>query len=227
MTTLIANCPHCGASRITFLIRGSQISSDYSGDLFCSCRECGESSIFEVETARVNLFNLLDKAEHIGESLIKSLSLRDTPLVGGLKCPNDVPEHIEKIFNEGSRCASVGCSNASVAMFRLVVDMATRSLLPGEDTSISDLPNAKQRSSTYHRLEWLREKGLIPADLWSLADCVREDGNDAAHDGTLTADDAADIGDFTVALLERLFTEPARLRAAKARREIRRGEIPF
>ncbi|KQS48531.1 hypothetical protein ASG20_14190 [Sphingomonas sp. Leaf198] len=61
-------------------------------------------------------------------------------------------------------------------------------------------------------------------ELADLADCVREDGNDGAHDGTLGKADAEDLVDFTQQLLERVYSEPARLRIAKARREARRAE---
>jgi hypothetical protein len=66
------------------------------------------------------------------------------------------------------------------------------------------------------------ENGLIAQDLYDLSECIREDGNDGAHDGTLTKEDAADLLDFTVALFERMFTEPERLRLAKERRDKRR-----
>jgi hypothetical protein len=55
---------------------------------------------------------------------------------------------------------------------------------------------------------------------------VREDGNDGAHDGTLGKEDAEDLLDFTTALLERIYTEPERLRLAQERREKRRLVTP-
>jgi hypothetical protein len=58
--------------------------------------------------------------------------------------------------------------------------------------------------------------------LRELASCVREDGNDGAHAGTLSKEDAEDLLDFTCALLERLITEPKRLELAEARRNERR-----
>jgi hypothetical protein len=55
-----------------------------------------------------------------------------------------------------------------------------------------------------------------------ISTCIREDGNDGAHQGTLTKEDAEDLLDFTTALLERLFTEPRRLEIAQERRKERR-----
>jgi hypothetical protein len=42
--------------------------------------------------------------------------------------------------------------------------------------------------------------------------------------GTLTRNDALDLQDFCVALLERIFTEPKRLQLAAERRAQRRGK---
>ena len=56
-----------------------------------------------------------------------------------------------------------------------------------------------------------------------LAKCVREDGNDGAHDGTLSEEEAADMLDFTTALLDRLISEKARIAKAEERRNARRA----
>lgn len=65
-----------------------------------------------------------------------------------------------------------------------------------------------------HQLRYLRELSL----------CIKEDGNDGAHAGSLTKDDAEDLLDFTFALLERIYTEPERLRLAQERRNARRSK---
>ena len=76
------------------------------------------------------------------------------------------------------------------------------------------------------RLHWLFDQGLIPSALRELARSVREDGNDGAHAGTLSKEDADNLLDFTVALLERLVTEPRKIQLAEARREARREPKP-
>lgn len=102
-------------------------------------------------------------------------------------------------------------------MYRLCLDIATKSLLPSEGE-----PNSKTRRSLGLRLSWLFDNGALAEDLKLLADCVQQDGNDGAHDGTLTKEDAQDLHDFCVEMLRRLYTEPARLKLAKDRREQRR-----
>ena len=115
----------------------------------------------------------------------------------------------------------VGCYNAAGTMFRLCVDFATNELLP--DMGLPGGPNSKQRRELGHRLQWLFDNGLLPEQLHGLASCVKEDGNDGAHRGSLTKEDAEDLIDFATALLERLYTEPKRLQLAEQRRTARRN----
>jgi hypothetical protein len=63
----------------------------------------------------------------------------------------------------------------------------------------------------------------LSADLRELSKAIREDGNDGAHQGTLTKGDAEDLLDFTVALLKRVYTEPKQLELAEERRKQRRA----
>lgn len=104
-------------------------------------------------------------------------------------------------------------------MFRLCIDLVTRALLPEEET---EGLNKRTRRNLGLRLPWLFDNGLLPETLRELSTCVREDGNDAAHAGTLTKQDAEDLLDFTTVLLERIYSEPERLRLAKERRLKRR-----
>ena len=106
-------------------------------------------------------------------------------------------------------------------MFRLCVDMATRSMLPTEDTPGL---SAKIRRDLGLRLPWLFESERLPESLRELSSCIKEDGNDGAHAGNLSESDASDLLDFSAALLERIYTEPERLRLAKERRDARRAQ---
>ena len=110
-------------------------------------------------------------------------------------------------------------------MFRKVVDKATRDMLPpqpeDEDKNHPDFIAWKVRKDLKLRLEWLVGHGKIPATLEPLLESVREDGNDAAH-ATIGKEEAEDLLDFTVVLLETLFTLPGQIEANRARREARR-----
>ena len=105
-------------------------------------------------------------------------------------------------------------------MFRLCVDHATTALLPKDGHPGL---NGAVRRSLGLRLQWLFDNGQLPQALRDLSHAVKEDGNDGAHVGILNTQDAEDLLDFTIALLERLYTEPKRIELAVARRTARRA----
>jgi len=73
-------------------------------------------------------------------------------------------------------------------------------------------------------MEWLLDNKILPEALRELAECVKDDGNDGAHEGILDKETAEDLDDFVYILLERLYTEPQRLVDAKERRKQRKGK---
>ena len=117
--------------------------------------------------------------------------------------PEFLPETINKVFKEGASCLSISCWNAAGTMFRQCLDIATKSLIP--EDGVENLKSS-QRNNLGPRIKWLIEEKRIPKELEELATCIRQDGNDGAHDGTLGETDAMDLLDFTVHLLECLYT---------------------
>lgn len=239
MAELVANCPRCGAQEITFDVLHQNRLPDGrlpGGSLrryeaFCVCRRCNRSTVFVLSTTYPTFNARCDAlsnaiAAYEGE-LGSFLSIRGFINQSDLNAapgPEHVPSNLGGVFLEGSRCLAIGCFNAAGTMFRLCIDMATRSLLPAEGSENG--PNAKQRRDLGLRLPWLFNNDKLPAGLHDLASCVKEDGNDGAHSGTLTQEEAHDLFDFTFALLERLYTEPERLRLAVERRQARRANPP-
>lgn len=136
--------------------------------------------------------------------------------------PEYLPEDIDRAFKEGTRCLAIGCHNAAAAMFRLCLDLATKSRLPNEGTEGG--PNNHQRRYLAPRLEWLFEQKRLPEDLQELSTAVKDYGNDGAHDGTLDDNEADDLYDFAYAVLDRLYTQPERVSQMRARRDERRAK---
>lgn len=221
VSLLTADCPRCGAKHVTFDV-GAQKSRgivrfEWSEqfEVFSVCRHCHKSTVFLVSNkiydarglwpdTKVGVVSyngyINDFFDVDGYINIRDLAV-DQP-------PDHVPDKISAIYSEASTCVAVQCWNAAGAMFRLAVDMATKSLLPPE----GEPPIAKIR----------RSLGFY--DLQELAECIKEDGNDGAHDGSLTKNEALDLQEFTFNLLERLYTAPKKLELAAARRRERRGE---
>ena len=230
MSDLIANCPRCGAQHVTFDLKSStptRYQYDWQTwyEAFAVCRHCRRSTVFVVSELGIN------EAKHIKQEGLAKTTLAANSLVkvedyisqknaDARPAPEHLPKEIKSAFDEGAICLAVGCVNAAATMFRLCVDIATRSLLPKEDEKGL---SAKIRRNLGLRLPWLLDNGVLPEALRELSTCIKDDGNDGAHVGTLGAEDAEDLIDFTIALLERLYTEPERLRIAKERRDSRRA----
>lgn len=231
MSELVANCPRCKAKEMTFdLISEIRMPSHNSWqrryEAFCICRACNRSTVFVLLQIDYEASDLLEKSR-LAEldcavnqfvNVTAHISLKDA---GGELPPDHLPANIEAGFREGAACLAIGCPNAAGTMFRLCVDLATRSMLPGGKEK--GLNNTVRRNLGL-RLPWLFDNGVLPESLRDLSACIKDDGNDGAHEGTLSAEDAADILDFTYVLLERIYTEPKRIELANERRAARRDK---
>lgn len=67
------------------------------------------------------------------------------------------------------------------------------------------------------------EQKVLTEALHDLSMCIKQDGNDGAHDGSFTEHDAHDILDSAFLLLERLYTEQKCIEDARARQLARRN----
>lgn len=230
MSELVANCPRCGSKEMTFDLRSecplyTKHSWQYWCEVFCICRKCLRPTIFVLSQKAIGDKEIIKKGLTILRvavnnimSVERYISLRD---VSKVEPPEYIPENIKDIFNEGTACLSIDCYNAAGTMFRLCIDLVTKKLLPeGEVEGL----NQKIRRDLGLRLPWLFDNSILPKELKELSSCIKDNGNDGAHDGTLKREDAEDLLDFTLAVLERIFTEPKRLQLAKERRILRRSD---
>lgn len=235
MSELVADCPRCGSKRITFSLtralsigaRGADWQESY--ECFCACRQCHRSTVFVLTASEFNARSLFSDAEKLvgvkgavnGFMKINGyVSLKDA---AAEMPPEHLPKDIEAVFNEAAMCKAVGCFNASATMLRLCLDIATRGKLPPLKPGEDPTPSYRTRRDLGLRLPWLFDNKVLPEDLRELSHAVREDGNDGAHAGTMTAADVDDLIDFARALLERIYTEPKKLELARERRDARRA----
>jgi hypothetical protein len=228
MSELVANCPRCGAKEMTFDLLWqipTNITYDWKHhcEAFCLCRQCKRSTVFILSQRDYGKDEQFAKLSSYAAAVNRIaeiegyICLKD---IASKKPPEYLPANVESAFREGAACSSIGCHNAAGTMFRLCIDLATRPMLPeGETEGL----NAKTRRDLGLRLPWLFNNNSLPETLRELSSCIKDDGNDGAHQGTLTEDDAQDILDFTYVLLERIYTEPKRLELARERREARRA----
>jgi hypothetical protein len=123
--------------------------------------------------------------------------------IASKKAPEHVPPNVESAFREDAACLSISCPNAAGTLFHLCNDLATRPMLPGEE--VEGL-NAKTRRDLGLRLPLLFDNSRLPEASRELSSCIKNGGNDGAHQGTLTEDDARHILDFPY-VLSRLVCE--------------------
>ena len=221
MSTLIATCPRCKAQNTTFDVLAENYLGESHGwqmrfEAFCICRHCTTGSVFRLETKSADVSDNL-RQSNLSElslslnnilNLTGHLSIADFAAVGP---PDHLPDHIEQAFAEGARCLAVDCPSAAGVMFRRCVDLMIKDKHPNV------------RGSLKAKLDKLFDDGLINQGLKDLADCIREDGNDGAHNDPLSKADAEDLLEFADRLLTQVYTEPRKLEVARERRDRRRA----
>ena len=227
MATFVQNCPRCSAKKMTFdVVSDVYVGSQYGWVRYfeiCSiCRKCKVHTISQISLCDVKNKDNFKKSGELmqlaGDLAIwfkfeRFITNADTE---SKPSPDSLPEQISSAFSEGVRCLAIACPNAAGAMFRLCLDLATQGLLP--DLEAQGGPDRHTRRNLAPRLLWLFENGILQQDLDELSKAVKGNGDDGAHEGSLTADDAEDIYDFSYELLSRIYSQPARLAAASKRR---------
>lgn len=228
---LVANCPRCAAEKMTFDVKQihwfdkqyDRLSAyTHFYELFCICRHCQRSVVFVARQKNVNSETPLKSESFLNSSnSVNSMMNVDRYINllhnAKIKPPQYTPKNIEAAFCEAATCLAVECWNAAGTMFRQCVDLATKSFLPQEE--VPNLNNS-QRRNLGSRLKWLFENNHLSSKLRDLSDCIREDGNEAAHVGNLKEEDARNLLEFTTALLEDLYTVPEKLKLAKERQQV-------
>ncbi|HFE9908094.1 TPA: DUF4145 domain-containing protein [Acinetobacter baumannii] len=241
MSTFVLNCPKCLAQNSTFSAEAykANLTSEYRiWEIFSVCRACSHSMVI---TAKVtpSIYNSLVRSTISSERLslihsrLSDLILKESthlndyffnfgyyPIIPmSTEPPEYLPIEIEEIFTEASKCLSIGCFNASAAMFRLCLDIVTKKIVEQNE----NLGPTRENKKTIHsRLSWIFQNNILHRNLEELARCIKDDGNDGAHDGNIGKAEADDLLDFTVVLLDNVYTQPERIRLAQERRLQRR-----
>ena len=149
MSMMVADCPRCKAAQITFDVLSGTLAGEEHGwkryfELYCCRRRCFQGSIIKVsmrdfETSK--FFKTIDAILQGKFSLNRVFNIYDYVSLKdhtSINPPEHLPPNVEKAFKEGATCLAVGCYNARGAMFRLAIDLASKSLLPeGDGTSPS------------------------------------------------------------------------------------------
>jgi hypothetical protein len=233
MPTIIENCPRCNAQSMTFdVVADVWVGMEHNWvqrfEICAVCRRCKRPSLLLIRLSNPRVKDMfvstgsVTKSNGDLEPTFQSLGFLSVADVTAKPSPEYLPNDVQAAFTEGAACLAVNCPNAASAMFRLCLDLVTKGLLPPLEDA--EGPSRHERRNLNPRLKWLFDNQKLPEGLRDLSLAVKDHGDEGAHDGSLTAHEAEDIYDFAFALLESLFTVPARIDAARRRREERRGE---
>jgi len=118
-----------------------------------------------------------------------------------------VPALIRDSFDEARTCLKARAYTAAAVMFRRTLE------------GICAEHGHRERTLAMS-LRGMRDAGIVEGRLYDWAEELRHSGNDAAHDVnvTVSAQDAADLLEFTRALVEYLYTYRDRFEAFRSRR---------
>lgn len=242
MSTFVFDCPNCAVRNSTFKVKSWDTRFEdecLKWSFFSICRACTIPMIIQAnvltelydeclgafhtdseafsELKRI-LLPIIEKDEgHLNE-VFENFTYNPI-LASHMLPPEHVPEEIKNIFIEASKCLSLSCFNATAAMFRLCLDRVTKEIV---NQNIELSPTQNDKKSIHNRLTWIFDKNILNRDLEELSRCIKDDGNDGAHDGNIGKDEAEDLFDFTYEFLETVYTKPARVRNATERRQLRR-----
>lgn len=235
---LISTCPYCNTQQIPFDVQGIHPRETqeqgcfliFYFEIFTICRKCQNSTVFLISyQSETNLLdfetnsmeneynyhlNLLNssKDENLLNHFIISQIIRPPNNIS-YRCPEHVPKDIKEKFNEAAQCHANDCIVASSIMLRLCLETVTKDLLETE----------KEKEEKLHvQIKNLFKQGKIKEDIKDFADEIRLDGNYAVHEGKMNQENLQDLFEFTIALLEDIYTRKKRLELSRERRAQRK-----
>ncbi len=118
-----------------------------------------------------------------------------------------LPPKIRRSHQEAISCHKAKAHTAAAIMCRRTLEVACKD-------------HGVKARTLEKALQSLKDQGIIERQLFDWADALRKAGNLAAHDAaaTVSREDAADLLEFTNALLQYLYTFRDRFEAYKQRR---------
>ena len=191
------------------IARGFSTYDSLNSEVFFACQACNLGSIYrgQPQDDPVKSTLLLDYARHFDSNPI--FVYPGVPTVSTY-----IPERVAKLYREAARCRRLQLYEAAGAIFRKVIDVATKYIY-AHDARLAERNPAE---ALRPRIKALGQLKILEDDIVELADVVALDGNDAAHDiDPYTADEAEALEELTVDLLERLFVKPAKIAAVRAK----------
>lgn len=208
MSFIIRDCQRCGISKVQMRAMSYNQINGIDAEIFVVCNNCNKSSIYEGQPSFDIFYDDYELSQN-GYCYIKSLPITIHPQTPHLS--EDIPEFIRNIFTQAARCRAYGLYDASGAMFRKTIDVATK-LIYETDQRLEEKKPPALRS----RIKALGDLKILDTDIVELADIAALDGHDAVHEkDPYTKEEAEALQDLIYDFLDRLFVRPAKTQRIK------------
>lgn len=209
MATMITDCPHCGASRMAFTLRGEyQLPGEsYHRIVFGQCNGCN----FPITARLINRNGTRWDPTQVQGDIFKESTLqllRLWPEPSSITAPESVPEKVGRNFIEAAEARRRQSWNAACGMYRRTMEIALKEFAP--DIEAWKLEKRIDKLAAEHR---------ITPDIQNWAHELRLDGNEALHGEDDADQEMADqMHHLTHFLLVYLYTLPAEIDTVRDRR---------
>lgn len=213
MATIVYDCPHCGANKMSFAIQTEYVRPTNPQQLIvgATCGGCN-MPITAMFNCSENLTMLGYKtASYSGNLMATGHRLRPYqvfPASTSNEAPADIPEPVARVFFQAAASLRGQHFDAACSMYRKTMELALKAFSP-------DIEAWKIEK----RIDRLAKENRITPEIQAWAHELRLDGNDAVHSDTeATEEMASQMHELCKFLLIYLYTLPAQVEVAKQRR---------
>ena len=215
MSFIIRDCQRCGTAGVQMRAKNIVFTIQINLEIFVVCNTCNLSSIYRGVRKSSNIQDYLGLDINLENSEYGKNSFEKAPIQIHPHIPNlsdDIPQIIRDLFKQAATCYAYNLNDASGAIFRKTIDVATKYLYNHDDR----LKDKTPANALRNRIKALGDLKILEFDIVELADIAALDGNDAVHEeDPYTPMEAEALQDLTLDLLDRLFVRPARMQRVK------------
>lgn len=215
MTTMVLDCPHCGAKKVSFKMISEAARPNHPADAVVSalCNACNMPICALLRSARNILFGATGPLSFDGDLLDARSpfnSIGIYPSRALLDTPHAIPDAVRRAYEQAAGSRSAGHFDAACSMYRKAMELGLKAFSP--DIEAWKIEKRIDKMAAEHR---------ITTELQTWAHELRLDGNEALHgDGEASEEMTSQMHELCRFLLIYLYTLPAQVAAATARREV-------
>ena len=196
MSVISLTCPHagCNLEKAAFVTQFVNVPAESVYECFAKCPGCHRSVIALFHgRPNMNLMGMNGDLMNIEGHIIFYTMF---PNIGEVDTPLHTPETVARLYEQGFDSLRRGNWDAAGMMFRKCLESALRNLHPlGSGSLFNRINNLPPESGVTDAMkEWAHE--------------IRGIGNESAHEGLESEEDAVAISNFTNTFLQYAYTMP-------------------